>query len=183
VFVILMLEMIGIPFPAETTLTAAGLGLSNGTFTFIPLFLTAVLGNVAGSSIAYWLGQRLGRTVILKIGKYVGITEQRLGKAEDKLLKYRIPVFLLSKFIAGVRVFVPYLAGINKMPFKMFLAYNTLAAIIWVTFFIFLGRWIHVAWSKYHTYLHGGLLISIIGVLVAALIIKIVLKNQKKQIR
>ncbi|WP_409345109.1 DedA family protein [Paenibacillus sp. MBLB4367] len=179
VFFLLMAEMIGIPFPAETALAIAGIGLSDGTFSFFPLFAAALLGNIAGSTIAYWLGRRFGHAALLKYGKAFGITEQRLDKAERKLLKYRLPVIFLSRFIAGLRVFVPYLAGINRLPFNMFAFHNTCAAAIWVTAFLFLGRYMHAAWSRIHMHMHGGMLLLLGGVLVIAVAFKLIWQTKR----
>lgn len=49
VFFILLTEMVGVPFPAETTLTISGIEWSRGTFSFIPLLLSCAIGNMIGS--------------------------------------------------------------------------------------------------------------------------------------
>ena len=137
VFFILLLEMVGIPFPAETTLTISGFEMANGTFQLAPLLLAAVLGNMVGSTIAYWIGRLLGWPVII------------------------------GKFIAGIRVLTPYLAGINKMNFGVFSIYNAISALVWTTAFIVLGRYIGIEWTKYHQVLHQYLVPGIIVVAIA----------------
>ncbi|WP_051331011.1 DedA family protein [Aneurinibacillus terranovensis] len=168
VFTVLMLEMIGIPFPAETTLTVAGIEWKRGVFSLLPLIASATLGNVVGSSIAFGIGKFLGRPTILRLGKYVGISRERLDRAEDKFQKYQIRVTLFSKFIAGIRVLVPYLAGINEMPFVKFTIFNFISALVWSSVFITVGRYIEVAWRRYHNIIHPYLLPGIIGVVILA---------------
>lgn len=152
---ILCFEMIGIPFPAETTLTITGFAWSQGDFRFLPLLLAAVIGNLIGSTVAYWIGALLGRPVVLRYGRYVGLTEARLKVAEDRFQGYETIVVLIAKFIAGVRVAVPYLAGINRMPFILFTITNAIGAILWASAFIVAGRYAGVAWTRYHSYLQG----------------------------
>src|SRR5579875_3968293 len=130
VFLILLFEMIGIPFPAETTLTISGFEWTKGIFALTPLLISATLGNIIGSTIAYGIGYYLGRPIILKFGRYIGITEEKLNAADVKFSSYRSTVVLISKFIAGIRVLVPYLAGINRMPFLLFTVYNAVSAIV-----------------------------------------------------
>lgn len=168
IFVILLLEMIGIPFPAETTLTLAGIEWTNGVFALLPLLIAATAGNVIGSSIAYGIGRFLGRPVILRYGRFVGITEQRLDNAEEKFIRYRILLLLFSKFIAGVRVLVPYLAGINGVSFFIFSFYNLISAVVWATVFIVFGRYAGVAWHRYHAVMHQYLLPAVLVAVVAA---------------
>ena len=171
VFLVLMLEMIGIPFPAETTLTISGLEWTNGVFAFWPLLAAAVLGNVVGSTIAFGIGSLLGRSVILRFGRLVRITEEHIDAANRKLARYEFPVVIAAKFIAGIRILVPYLAGINRMSFLRFTILNTIGAILWAALFIGAGRAIEVTWSKYHSLVmhHIALLTVALGLTVVGL--------------
>jgi membrane protein DedA with SNARE-associated domain len=178
IFFILCIEMLGLPFPAETTLTASGIAWTKGYFSLIPLLLVCTLANVLGSTLAYIIGRYFGRAVILKFGRRFGVTEARLAKAEDTMEKYRILVIFMAKFIAGVRVFVPYLAGINKMPFMRFTVLNSLAALIWVTLFVIMGKYIEVAWMHYHLILQPFMWPIIITIVILA-VLYIVLKKTR----
>lgn len=150
VFIILMLEVVGIPFPAETTLTLSGIAWSTGKLSLIPLVIMAALGNIVGSTIAYFIGKYLGRYIILRFGRFVGITEKRLDRAEAQFRKYQSGVIFVGKFIAGIRVLIPYLAGINETRFVRFTLFNSLAAVIWVATFVTLGDYIGKLWKNYH---------------------------------
>ncbi len=162
VFLILFLENVGIPFPAETTLTISGIEWTHGAFKLVPLLLSASIGNILGSTIAYGIGRFLGRPVIVRFGKYIGITNGRLDKANDLFAKYRSPVVLFGKFIAGIRVVIPYLAGINDMPFAVFAIYNAVSAVAWAATFILVGKYIGIEWSRYHQVVHQYMVPSII---------------------
>jgi membrane protein DedA with SNARE-associated domain len=170
--------MIGIPFPAETILTAVGIGWTKGYFSLIPLLIVCTLANIAGSSLAYGIGRYFGRAVILKYGRRLGVTEDRLAKAENIMEKYRILVIFMAKFIAGVRVFVPYLAGINKMPFMRFTVLNSLAALIWVTLFVVLGKYIEVAWMHYHLIMQPFMWPIMIAIVILALVYIVIKKTR-----
>ncbi|GLG02640.1 alkaline phosphatase [Alicyclobacillus hesperidum subsp. aegles] len=171
VFFILLLEMVGIPFPAETTLTISGFEWSNGAFKLIPLLLAAGLGNIVGSTIAFWIGRLLGRPVIVRFGKYVGITNERLDKANHMFHRHQSWIVIIGKFIAGIRVLIPYLAGVNKMNFAVFSLYNAVSAFVWAAVFIILGRYMGIEWSKYHQVLHQYL---VPGIIVVAIVIGVV---------
>ena len=182
VFFILLLEMIGIPFPAETTLTISGIELSNGTFRLLPLMIAAFLGNMVGSAIAYGIGRLLGRPVITRFGKYIGLTEERFDKAESAFRRYQAWVVLIGKFIAGIRVLVPYVAGIERMKFATFVALNAISALAWVLTFTLLGRVIGVEWSKYHAVLHQYMVPAIIvAVLLIGLYAGWKMRRKKRQ--
>lgn len=166
VFVILLLEMIGIPFPAETTLTLSGVEWTRGAFQLVPLLVAASVGNALGSLAAYGIGRLLGRPIVVRWGKYVGITHERLDKANLKFQNYEIAVVFFSKFIAGIRVLIPYLAGINRMSFPLFAIFTTISAVVWSVSFIILGKYIGIEWSRYHQTLHQYFLpAAIVGAL------------------
>lgn len=180
IFAILFMEMVGIPFPAETTLTLSGIEWTNGVFSLLPLLLAAAGGNIIGSSVAFAIGRYLGRPVIVRYGKYVGITDARLNKANGAFAKYRSSVVLFSKFIAGIRVLVPYLAGLNRMPFGLFTLYNTISALAWSAGFIILGRYIGIGWTRYHHFLQQYM-VPVIVVAAIGLVLFILWKRRKKK--
>lgn len=160
-------EAIGIPFPSETILISSGIEVTRGVFHFIPLWLSASLGNVLGSNIAYFIGRFVGRTALLKYGRYVKITDAKLRGVEKKFQKYQIPFIVIGKFIAFVRIVIPYLAGINKVVFWKFSIYNTLAAFGWSALFILLGHTIEQVWKQYsHTIIHYWFISAPIVVLI-----------------
>lgn len=162
VFLIVFSEAIGIPFPAETTLTLSGIEWTKGVFHLFPLWLAACLGNIVGSTIAYGIGMYLGRPIILYVGKYFGITEARLNKANDQFEKYELWIVIFAKFIAGIRILVPYLAGINRMPFWLFAPFNALSAVVWSGLFIIAGHYIGVVLHRYQGLIHQYLIPCII---------------------
>ncbi len=167
VSIVLLLEMIGIPFPGETILILCGIGWMKGELSLVPLLLFAALGNILGCTAAYFLGQYFGRALLLRFGRVFGITNKKLDKAEQHFHKYQIALILFAKFIAGIRVLASYLAGINRMPFALFSLYNAIGSLIWVTVFIVFGRYLSFAWERYHQVLHQFMLPLILLVLLA----------------
>ncbi|WP_284286645.1 DedA family protein [Alicyclobacillus fastidiosus] len=150
VFCIFLTEMIGLPFPAETTLTLCGVEWSRGVFAFIPLWIMAACGNVIGSTIAYGVGSYLGHPVISRYGRFIGITAKRFQRAEGVFVKHQKGIVLFAKFVSGVRVLTPYLAGINRMKFIVFSFCNSISAFCWSAFYILEGRYLALLWHRYH---------------------------------
>ncbi|MFZ5597400.1 MAG: DedA family protein [Bacillota bacterium] len=166
VFFILLIEMIGIPLPAETTLTVSGIAWQQGMFSFLWLLFFAGAGNITGSLIAYTIGWYFGRPVVVRFGKYIGITGERFDRLQERYKKYGDWIVLFSKFIAGIRVLVPYLSGINRMPLTRFVVFNLISAILWASVFVLLGRYIETAWHRYylaaHQFLAPGIIIVVL---------------------
>jgi len=172
VFFIIFVEAIGFPFPAETTLTLAGIEWSKGVFHLVPLWLMGCLGNLVGSAVAFFIGWFLGRPVVLYFGKYVGITDKKLDMVNERFQRYELAVIFIAKFIAGVRIIVPYLAGINRMNPAKFFTVNTIAAIVWSGAFIIAGKYIGEEVSRYWPFLkHHLWLAAILAAIVVALLL------------
>ncbi|WEG11859.1 DedA family protein [Pullulanibacillus sp. KACC 23026] len=186
VFIILCLEMIGIPFPAETTLVLSGVEWKQGIFSFFPLVLSGILGHLLGSSIAYSIGRYLGRPFLIRYQRIFRITDATLDRAQQRLEKARAPVLIISKFIAGIRIIVPYLAGINGLPFTEFIVWSSVGTIIWVFIFIMFGQ--TVAFLIHHAiqvisqnpYLSIPIGLVLLGIIIAFFIFK---AKRKKQLR
>lgn len=180
ILAMLAIEMFGIPLPVETTLTVSGIAWSKGTFSLIPLLVAAFIGHNLGGTATYWIGFYWGRPVIERFGKYVGINADRLNIVQEKFIKYRIPLILFSKFLLGVRVLVPYLAGINGMSYIRFVALNALGSIIWIFVFVFSGLYIEKLWKKYSEIIMHPFVIAILLV-VASIAVYFHLKRKSKK--
>lgn len=138
------LEDFGIPVPGETILIAAAVYAGAGRLNIAAVGLVAVLAAVAGDNIGYAVGFFGGRALVLRFGKYVGLTSARLAKAEGFFRRYGGVVVAGARFIEGLRQANGIVAGTIRMPWPRFLAFNTLGAVLWV------GAWASVG------YLAGG---------------------------
>ncbi len=140
-------EYLFFPVPAETSLTATGVlwQQSASHLNLYLLILSATFGTFMGSLIAYTLGRTIGRPFILKIGKYVRLTPERLQKQEKMFMRYTIPMLFISRYIAFVRIIVPYLAGINRIRLRVFVPVVLIGSLAWTTTFILAGSLIEHA--------------------------------------
>lgn len=149
-FVLLFIEMLGVPIPVEAVLAFAGIGWTKGVFSLPPLLLAAYAANLGGATAAYAIGRFAGRRALLAIGGRFGLREKRFEQVERKFEKYSVALLLGSRFLLGFRVFVPYLAGINRLPFARFSMYNALSGIVWVTVYVLFGSTLHRMWQRYN---------------------------------
>jgi membrane protein DedA with SNARE-associated domain len=183
IFFILLFEMIGMPLPAETTLVISGIEWNKGILMLTPLLITAITGHIIGSTLAYSIGRFLGRSFIMRFGKWVGLTSERLDKVNIKFHKYGKRIIFAAKFIAGIRVLVPFLAGINRMSFVKFTLYNIISSMVWVTVFVFAGKYLGRGWVHWHKSIHHYILPFIcILIIVACLFFMIKSKRAKAKL-
>jgi membrane protein DedA with SNARE-associated domain len=90
---------------------------------------------------------------------------------EINFQRFQSAYLLIGKFIAFVRIAIPYLAGINKVTYGKFNLYNLLAAMAWSALFLVMGRYLEMIWRHYgqaliiHWYITAPILMIVIVIL------------------
>lgn len=131
VFFGVMLENAGLPVPGETILLVAGYFASAGHFNIFLVMLIACVGAVLGDNAGFAIGHHYGRGILLRFGKYVFLTPERLVHIENYFKIHGNKTVFVARFITGLRVFAAVLAGASGMRWRVFLFYNVAGAIVW----------------------------------------------------
>jgi membrane protein DedA with SNARE-associated domain len=131
VFLLIAGESLGIPLPGEITLLAAAVYAGSGHMRIEWVIVTAAVGTFVGSVAGYAIGRSAGRAVLLHYGRYIGIKETHLKRAERFFAQHGDKTILLARFIAVLRTFGSLLAGINNMNLPRFLIFTALGGVIW----------------------------------------------------
>jgi membrane protein DedA with SNARE-associated domain len=133
IFFIALIEAVCIPFPSEVTFgyTAALAAQHKPGFSLVPVIVVAVVGEICGCVIAYFIGRSGGRAIIDRYGKYVLLTHKDLDRA-DRFMSERgtLSVFF-GRIIPVVRAVISLVAGIGEMPFVRFLVSTSAATTIY----------------------------------------------------
>ncbi len=127
------LESAGLPLPGETTLLAASYLAATGHLSLPLVIGSAALGAIVGDSLGYFIGRRGGRRFLERYGKYVGITPEKLVRADGYFARHGAKTVFFGRFVALLRVLAGPLAGASKMPYRRFLAANVAGAVTWAT--------------------------------------------------
>lgn len=127
------LESAGLPLPGETTLLAASYLAATGHLSLPLVIGSAALGAIVGDSVGYFVGRRGGRRFLERYGRYVGITPEKLVRADDYFARHGAKTVFFGRFVALLRVLAGPLAGASRMPYRRFLAANVAGAVTWAT--------------------------------------------------
>jgi membrane protein DedA with SNARE-associated domain len=170
VFLGVMLESAGVPLPGETVLIASGALVHEGILDPGDALLFGILGAVTGDQMGYWVGRLGGRPFVLRWGRYVHITPERLGRAERFFDRHGGRAVFLARFVAGLRVFGALVAGISRMPWGKFALYNVLGGTVWAAAAISLGYFL---WASIGLVEHwvGRISLLLVAVLVLAVLL------------
>jgi membrane-associated protein len=127
VFLPVLLELLGVPFPAETILLAAGATAATGRLTLGWVMLTAFAAAVIGAAGGYAIGRYGGERLVRR-----GWPKQRHLDAIERFFARRGGrALLVARFVPWVRIFAPWLAGASRMPLADFLRWNLIGALAW----------------------------------------------------
>lgn len=136
VFVAIAGESMGIPMPGETMLvTASVFAGTTHQLNIGFVILAAVAGAIIGDNLGYLIGRWGGYRLLHRFGKYVFLTEKHLQVGEYLFYKYGGKIVFFGRFFTILRTWAAFLAGVNKMPWKAFLLFNTLGALLWADFY------------------------------------------------
>ncbi len=165
-------ESAGVPLPGETALITASILASRGKVELPLVIVCAVAASVAGDNLGYLVGRHYGRR--LPGHNRLPFAEHRGGvieKGDGFFAKHGGKAVALGRFVTGVRVVVALLAGVNRLPWRVFAVWNVLGAALWATTVGVLAYYVGQAIE--HDLLYGGLIavgivLLIVGVHVVA---------------
>jgi membrane protein DedA with SNARE-associated domain len=130
--VVIGLESMGIPLPGETMLVLSAIYAATHSDLHISgVIAAATLGAILGDNVGYWLGREFGYPLLLRYGRYVGLTETRIKLGQYLFLRHGGKVVFFGRFIAVLRVLAAFLAGVNRMEWRSFLIANASGGVLW----------------------------------------------------
>jgi membrane protein DedA with SNARE-associated domain len=170
VFFGVMLESSGVPLPGETVLLLSGALAHRGVLDFGDAVVFGILGAVVGDQLGYWAGRRGGRAFVLRWGRFVLVTPERLGRAEAFFDRHGGRAVFLARFVSGLRVFGALVAGTSRMPWGRFALYNALGGAVWATAAVSIGYFLWASISLVEHWVGRASLLLIAALAVALLL-------------
>ena len=153
--------LLGFFLPGDSLLFTVGLLAAENYFSITVFVVGSIIAAILGDSFGYYCGKRFGP----KIFKHEDSLLFRKQHVEETRLffeKYGKKAIILARFVPIVRTFTPIMAGVGKMEYKTFLAYNIVGGMLWAGGFLlaayFLGTKVPGI-EKYTTYIIIGIII------------------------
>lgn len=174
IFVVILLESMGLPLPGETVLVTAAAFTARGTLSLPIVIGVAVFAAILGDSGGYWIGRTGGIALVQRYGTALHIHASTLERAEQFFARHGPKTVFLGRFVALLRMWTAVLAGVTRMPYRVFAVYNVLGAVCWASLFGVLGAFFGAKLPALeHALGRAGLLIALlvvvlVGVTVAA---------------
>jgi len=167
-FLAVAIESAGIPLPGETALVTAAVLSASGRLhhSIVLVIVVAAAGAIVGDNIGYWIGREGGRQLLEKWGPIARHAEKVLPPAERFFRKHGSKTVFIGRFIAVLRVTAAWLAGISRMRWWKFFAWNAAGGICWATLVgvvaYYAGKAAAEAIGRYGLYAVGGLAVAVV---------------------
>jgi membrane protein DedA with SNARE-associated domain len=141
-FLVIFLEELGVPLPVpgDAAIMYGGYLTTTGAIPYPLAYVAVVSGAVLGSACNLTLSRRYGRPFIQRFGKYVGINEEKLSRAEGMFKRWGPWAIIVGRHIPGLRIVLSALSGILEVPYRVFIPCVFVSATIWAAIFLEIGR-------------------------------------------
>lgn len=136
VFLLVMIESIGVPVPGETALVGAALYAgSTHKLAIWWIVAVAIAGAVLGDNIGFAVGRYGGAKLLLRHGHRIRLHEARLKIGIWLFRRHGGKVVFWGRFVSILRTWAAFLAGANHMEWRRFLFYNAAGGTVWATLY------------------------------------------------
>ncbi|PYX82554.1 MAG: DedA family protein [Acidobacteria bacterium] len=150
VAVALLLENAGLPVPGETILLLASfLAYSEHRLRLPYIILIGTVAATIGDNIGFAIGHYGGRRFLARYMRALHISARVVHSGERIFRKYGSVTVFFARFVAGLRVIGGPLAGILRMPWKRFVLFNLLGAVLWVITISMVGFLFARHWQRF----------------------------------
>jgi YihY family inner membrane protein len=136
VLLFVAIESTGIPFPGETMLLAAA--IYAGTTHHLNIgfvIVAAAAGAILGDNLGFWVGREGGYRLLRRYGRYIRLDERKLKLGQYLFIRHGGKVVFFGRFVAVLRAWAAFLAGVNRMRWRRFLVFNAAGGILWATIY------------------------------------------------
>jgi len=123
------------PFlPGDSLLFAAGALAGIGSFDVTILMAVFPAAAIIGDNVNYWIGRAVGPRLF---GRF--INKRHLDRTHEFYEKHGGLAVVFGRFAPIIRTFMPFVAGIGRMTYPKFLAFDIFSGILWPAIFVLSG--------------------------------------------
>ncbi len=138
-FATVLLEQLGLPFPAAPVLMAAGALVGLGYLDLVPALLITVCAAVLGDLAWYGLGRSRGISVLRTLCRLAIEPDHCVNSTAGTFQRWGEKVLVVAKFLPGLSTLAPPMAGLTGVPVYRFIALDTVGSSLWVAVYGGLG--------------------------------------------
>lgn len=139
IFGLLIACGLGFPLPEDIPLIAAGYLVWDETLDWLPAFLVTLAGVLAGDTILFMIGHKLGIKILEQERVQMLFSPEKIRRTRAYFRKYGDKIVFFARFVAGFRAAAFFMAGAMQMRYRRFIFLDGMAATISVPVWIGIG--------------------------------------------
>ena len=141
VFVLMVFESCGVPFPSEVVMPTGGLLAATGHMPggLVAVILAGAVANLVGSLIAYVAAARFGEPLLLGPGRYVGIRRHHLELADGWFRRWGLLAVFVGRMLPVIRTYISFPAGLARVDVLRFSVLTLIGALPWCALLALVG--------------------------------------------
>jgi membrane protein DedA with SNARE-associated domain len=170
VFVLMVGESCGFPFPSEVIMPTSGLLAATGHMNLAAAIVAGAVANLVGSLIAYGVAARFGEPLLLGPGRYIGIRRHHLEMADGWFRRWGLLAVLVGRVLPVIRTYISFPAGLARIDLARFSVLTLVGALPWCAALAIVG---YVLGRNYDR-ISGPLEKGAIGIALLVLIVVVV---------
>lgn len=170
VFVLMVGESCGFPFPSEVIMPTGGLLAAGGHLNLAAVIVAGAVANLVGSLIAYGVAARFGEPLLLGPGRYIGIRRHHLEMADGWFRRWGLQAVLVGRVLPVIRTYISFPAGLARIDLAKFSGLTLIGALPWCAALAIVGY----ALGKNYDRISGPLEKGAIGIAFLVLIVVVV---------
>lgn len=143
----------GFFLPGDSLLVTAGLFAATGVLELWSLLVVLSLAGIVGDTVGYWVGAKTGPR-IFKREDSLFFNRKHLATTAEFFERHGPFTIVIARFMPIVRTFAPVVAGVGRMRYAKFLAYNVFGAVLWVWSLTLLGYFLGRVIPDVDRYVH-----------------------------
>lgn len=170
IWIALLIEGLGLPFPGDAFLAFYGFSAAKGKMNLTGVIFISVLGYLFGTSLAYIASHNWGMNLTRKLNQWGILQNEHMERTVEFIEKYGAILLVPGRFLPGIRSLSSYAAGLCRMDFRWFLLYTGIGACLWCSLWILCGYWLgenlkYIMQSVQSTilYISGGIALLLIA--------------------
>jgi membrane-associated protein len=174
-FALVALESFGVPIPGETALIASSVLAAQGSLSIVAVIAVASAAAIIGDNLGYLVARRGGRRLLFRYRVTRRYAERYLPRGERFFAKHGGKAVFFARFVSVLRVTAAWVAGLSRMRWWRFFAWNAAGGIVWATgvglVAYFLGNAAAATIGRYGLYAGGGALaLAALGFVIVKLV-------------
>jgi membrane protein DedA with SNARE-associated domain len=135
-----LVEQLGVPLPATPVLLAAGALSAQGQISFPIALLAGMTAALISDTCWYLIGKRYGHHVLRILCKLSLEPTTCVRRTQDSFTRRRGVMLMFAKFIPGLGILAPPVAGENGMNYATFLFFDAIGGALWTGALLACGR-------------------------------------------